>query len=240
MYINGRTILIHIDSEKDFDKVRNIDSSYYREVYLAINKSIKFTERFEPIDARNLDIIIKGNNHTLCNFNIDIDRNECAGLFSQVNSIQVYDLNVKDFNIKGGVQSGSLVGRAEKAVLVKNSTFEGKVDSEAFGGGIAGSTDAILIENSEVKADVTGLDVVGGVVGLTTIMYASKNNVGCNVKAVGKAVGVLAGYYNKKGERTLEEAIEYLPKNCPYAELKREELKKAKRNTQRKLNKNRQ
>ena len=238
MYINGKTILIHIESEKDFDKVRNIDSKNFREVYISINKNIKFTKPFEPIDAKCLDIIIKGKHFTLSNLNIDIDRNEFAGLFSQVNSIQVFDLNVKDFNIKGGVHSGSLVGRVEKAVLVKNSTFEGVVDSEAFGGGIAGSAEAVLIENSKVKANVTGYDVVGGVVGLTNIMYASNNNIGCNIKGVGKAVDALAGFCYKKGERTLSEALNYLPKDCPYANEKIAELKKAKRTNQRRLKPN--
>jgi len=219
--------IFNISCAQDFEKLRNINKNI--DPIIIIRKNIDFAGyKFKPIDAEKFDITIKGNNFTLYNLKIDSNREPNVGIFSKVNSIDVENLNLLDFNIKGGVNTGSLVGRVEKDVEIKNSTFTGTINCEAYGGGIIGSCDDLILEDTKISSKVIGYDIVGGVVGLVDKVRLNNSEIKSTVKSVGKANGTVAGYNTEKeAERVARmtiEAVKHLPVICTEEEMKRLEM----------------
>jgi hypothetical protein len=178
----------------DFNKLRNLDNNG-ETVLVNIKQDIDFADiDFDPINGIGVDVIIDGKNHTISNLSIDKEDKIEVGLFSKVNSIQVKNLNMLNFNIIGCGNVGSLVGRVEHDAFINGSTFSGNVNAESHCGGILGSVDKLVMCDSCVATNVSGIDVVGGVVGLSDSVLSYDNHFNNKLVAKGKAVGEVSGY----------------------------------------------
>ncbi len=211
--------LIHVKSIEDLNKVRELDQELYQSVILVLDRDLLFDSTyFEPIDASNMIVVIRGNNHNIWNLNIQKPNKMEVGLFSRTKHLIVNDISHFTYYVVGGSCVGALVGSVDGDAIINNVNGEGWVNGESHCGGLLGTAKTVSIEDSQVISQVSGRDVVGGLVGMC-------NNVGMeNVRIIpsfegveGKAVGNIAGYDSSKMEGKVNRM---LVKTLPYLEPK--------------------
>ncbi len=219
--------VITITNPKDFQKISDLKDT--KELILVIKNDLDFNGiKIIPIAAENINVTIKGNGFSIINLTIDKGNTPCTGLFSEVKSLKVLDLNVLDYNIKGGVHTGSLAGKVDKDVLITNSNFKGNINCEAYGGGVVGSCDELVLNKSSFDTTIKGYDIIGGVSGMVSSALINEVTLKVDSKAVGKAKGGIAGYNSAlESERIAamtREAMRHLPPICTNEEMKKLEL----------------
>ena len=192
--------------EMDFNKLRRLTSDPEKSNKIVINiiKDINFRYPFECIDLEGYDVIINGNNHKLSNINIanpyeEESLEDFTGMFSKVDNLYIYNLNIENSNIYGKVKCGTLAGHIDNELELYNVNANNLyVESEAFAGGIAGRCKEVYIIDSSINSEVYGHDVVGGVVGMTDKYTEEYSEINSNGIAFGKAIGNEAGYCELK------------------------------------------
>ncbi len=220
-------LVYEIRTINDFLKLRNLKEN--ETAVIAILNDIDFNGvEFKPINAFSNNIIIYGFDHTISNLTINNGREEHAGLFGEVNSIYVRDLNFVNINVKGGVYSGSLAGEVNKKASVTRSSFLVDVDAEAYAGGIVGVCDDLVVTDTNIKSSVKGYDVVGGLAGMADRAVEVNNIIDSTVNSIGKASGRVVGYLSTEHEEEIKEKLleemEHLPVVCSNKEMRILEL----------------
>ncbi len=218
--------LIHITSIEDLEKIRTIDKEMFNTVILVLDNDLDFSDiMFNPIDAKGVNIVIKGNKKHIRNLTIDKGKCMEIGLFSRAKSLHAIDLYMVDYIVIGQDCVGGLVGSVDEEVILKKcGFFDGHVIAQAYCGGVVGTSKELNIEETVVKTRVSGRDIIGGVVGTSNRVKENKNVIDTRIHAViGKAKGPLVGYNSEKEfprvNRMLSEALKHLePKATPEEE----------------------
>ena len=122
---------------------------------------------FQPIGTYTSNF--KGNGHTINNLFISRSADSNVGLFSRANSARIETLGVTNANVRGGDNTGILLGYMNRGNLVACYTT-GKVQGGAQTGGLVGYSgfNGGAINSSYSTAYVIGSNYVGGLVGFGT------------------------------------------------------------------------
>ena len=219
--------LIHVKSIEDLNKVREIDQDLYQTVILILDKDLNFNlKQFEPIDARNLNVIIRGNNHNLWNLYIRDGKKMEVGLFSRTKDFQIFDIDNFTNFVLGESCVGALVGSVNGNAIVSNVKADAWVNGESHCGGLFGTTKKITVSDSSVYSIVEGKDIVGGLVGMCDQVELHNTEVVPRFEKIeGKAVGTIAGYDSSKMEEKVNQMlVETLPYLEPKPTIEEEEI----------------
>ena len=122
---------------------------------------------WRPISAYTSNF--KGNGHTINNLFISRSSDSSVGLFGRANSARIETLGVINANVRGGDNTGILLGYMNRGNLVACYTT-GKVRGGAQTGGLVGYSgfNGGAINTSYSTAYVIGSNYVGGLVGFGT------------------------------------------------------------------------
>ena len=222
--------VIYIRKVEDLDKIRELDQNIYHTVYLIIKNNIDFQlKNFKPIDAGNMKVVIKGNNHMFRDLTISNEDKLDTGLFSRTKDFEIYDLRVYTSIIHGSSCVGALVGTVDGNAIVKNVQLLGRIIGESHCGGLFGTVNVLRIEDSIASTSMEGIDVVGGVVGLSNKVIMRNLSTPVQLDHIpGKAQGKVSGYnsedYADRDLRLVAIAMQHLPIECPHEEMKKLEL----------------
>ena len=167
-------ININIREEQDFGKLRTYEKykplsedGEYNTIDININIlcDIKFTKVLSPLMLGCNNITVNGNDRTLTSLKIDTPNNN-SGLFGEVNSIMINNLNIVTSVSRGNKMSGLLVGSCkEYAIFYNVNVIDSMVVSKGLAGGLVGFSKEVYINNCLMDALVTGVDYVGGYCG---------------------------------------------------------------------------
>ena len=157
--------VIVIKTIEDLEKIRKVKSGKVI-IILKGNLDLKDIESFRSINIPNTSVIIYGGGHTIYNMTIDSNL-DSVGMFSEVNNLYVRNILFDSANVKGNTEVGILAGHVNGKLDVKDSLFNGKIEGNAFVGGIAGLTEEAEFKSVDVFAEIKGEEFVGGLVGLT-------------------------------------------------------------------------
>jgi len=150
--------------------------------------------------------VFEGNGYKIQN--LKMENTSTTGLFNYTSGATIKNVGLTDVNIKGGAQTGALVGNAD-ATTISNAYSTGTVtgDSSAYVGGLVGFLDGTTskIENSFSTATVDGEDNIGGLVGSNNTGTITKSYATGNVTATNMWAGGLVGY--NSGTITMAYAI---------------------------------
>lgn len=154
-----------VKNEFDFKKIRKIKDS---KIIIFIKDNIDFQRSIEPINMRNSDVIILGNNKTLSNILIYDDFNSSynTGIFSVVRNLYVRNLNVINAHIHGGEVCGILAGDVREKFTGIDIGLYGFVDGRNICGGFVGICDFIKTQATYFKGEVSGKSIIGSVAGI--------------------------------------------------------------------------
>ena len=122
---------------------------------------------WRPISAYTSNF--KGNGHTINNLFISRSADANVGLFGRANSARIETLGVTNANVRGGENTGILLGYMNRGNLVACYTT-GKVQGAAQTGGLVGYSgfNGGAINTAYSTAYVIGSNYVGGLVGFGT------------------------------------------------------------------------
>jgi len=175
------------DWDKHFKMISDIDMSGYTGTQFNIigNLSDQFTGVFD------------GNGHTVGNFTYVTSSTEKAGLFGQILSGVIKNMNMSsmDVNTPNGRFVGGLVARAEEMTM-QNCSIDGFVVGEYSVGSLVGLMQSGTMQDCHSRCDVSGEDNVGGLAGLIgngVILQCSSTS---NTVAGTGGVGGIAGNNN--------------------------------------------
>ncbi len=157
--------IIVVKTIEDLEKIREVKSGK-AVIILKNDLDLKEIENFTSINIPNASIIIYGRGHKIYNMNIDSCL-DSVGMFSEVNNLYVRNILFDSANVKGNTEVGILAGHVNGKLDVKDSLFNGKIEGNAFVGGIAGLTEEAEFKSVDVFAEIKGEEFVGGLVGLT-------------------------------------------------------------------------
>ena len=157
--------VIVIKTIEDLEKIRKVKSGKVI-IILKGNLDLKDIESFRSINIPNTSVIIYGGGHTIYNMTIDSNL-DSVGMFSEVNNLYVRNILFDSANVKGNTEVGILAGHVNGKLDVEDSLFNGKIEGNAFVGGIAGLTEEAEFKSVDVLAEIKGEEFVGGLVGLT-------------------------------------------------------------------------
>ncbi|APE95688.1 GLUG motif-containing protein [Halodesulfurarchaeum formicicum] len=159
---------------------------------MVANASANSDKGFEPIGS--LSGTFDGNDKSMEDLTINRSGEDAVGLFGTVGGT-VQDLNLDDVNIKGGNNTGGVVGYHGGPVTIKNVSVSGNVTGIKRVGGVVGDNNG-RITNATSAANVSGATSVGGLVGRHsnfgeyTIENSTANgNVELNENATEKLTG---------------------------------------------------
>ena len=157
--------VIVVKTIEDLEKIRKVKSGKVI-IILKGNLDLKDIESFRSINIPNTSVIIYGGGHTIYNMTIDSNL-DSVGMFSEVNNLYVRNILFDSANVKGNTEVGILAGHVNGKLDVEDSLFNGKIEGNAFVGGIAGLTEEAEFKSVDVFAEIKGEEFVGGLVGLT-------------------------------------------------------------------------
>ena len=122
---------------------------------------------FQPIGTYTSNF--KGNGHTINNLFISRSADQNVGLFGRANSARIETLGVTNANVRGGDNTGILIGYMNRGNLVACYTT-GKVQGGDQTGGLVGYSgfNGGAINTAYSTAYVIGSNYVGGLVGFGT------------------------------------------------------------------------
>lgn len=211
--------LIHVKSVEDLNKVREIDQELYKRVFLILDKDLHFgLNKFEPIDASNMDVIIRGNNHMMTDIYVKKENEMEVGLFSKTKNFQIFDVSCLTGFVKGGSCVGTLVGSVDGDALVSNVKYNGFAYGESHCGTLFGTTKRLTICSSDILGRVGARDVVGGAVGMCDeVKLVDSTVLPLFDEVEGKIKGKVAGFVSKDREK---ETLRMLAATLPYLEPK--------------------
>ena len=202
---NDEEKVIHMRKAADFAALRKLIKGKEETVIIALDDDIDLKKiDFIPIDAVNKNIIIQGNHHKLLNLNIKKAIDPETGMFSVVKSLEVYNLNLLSFDIKGEVCTGALAGTVRENAVISNSIFNGNVEGVAYTGGLVGTVRDLRVEKSYVKSNVKGKEIIGGLAGTVNSLIGFFSTFDTDVESNGRTVGKLCGYNNSKERMFVE------------------------------------
>lgn len=170
-----------IEDEKDLDETRNVikheydNITYFKQV---ANINLDSFDSWEPIEASYINY--NGNNFTINNLKIkDRENIEWYGLFGAFLSSDIYDLGIKNVDVKlngSDFDAGTLIGYLTLESSVKRCFSEGNIahTGNATIGGLIGfiqDEEEILIEDSYTDVMINAYEikdhrsVAGGLIG---------------------------------------------------------------------------
>lgn len=192
--------IIVVKTIEDLEKIREVKSGK-AVIILKNDLDLKEVENFTSINIPNTSIIIYGGGHKIYNMNIDSCL-DSVGMFSEVNNLYVRNILFDSANVKGNYEVGILAGHVSGKLDVKDSLFNGKIEGNAFVGGIAGLTEETEFKSVDVFAEIKGEEFVGGLVGLTR-HYISKGignfeKIDANGEFKNREYGLVTGRILKK------------------------------------------
>ena len=151
--------VIVIKTIEDLEKIRKVKSGKVI-IILKGNLDLKDIESFRSINIPNTSVIIYGGGHTIYNMTIDSNL-DSVGMFSEVNNLYVRNILFDSANVKGNTEVGILSVHVNGKLDVKDSLFNGKIEGNAFVGGIAGLTEEAEFKSVDVFAEIKGEEFVG-------------------------------------------------------------------------------
>ncbi|NLC48463.1 MAG: hypothetical protein GX758_03795 [Tenericutes bacterium] len=184
-----KTKIILIKTVEDLEKIRKVEED--STVVLILTEDIDFVDpieyfkgnyiktgkpKFDPINVNGLNVIIYGNGHTISNLNVDINYNDCAGLFSKVDNLYIRNTKFYQSQIKGNDSVGIIAGEVHgKANIRSIEIIGGKVEGKLWVGGMVGYSHEVDVQNSYVNLEIKSEDLYGAVAGLALDNFNSKN-----------------------------------------------------------------
>ena len=140
--------VIVVKTIEDLEKIREVKSGK-AVIILKNDLDLKEIENFTSINIPNASIIIYGRGHKIYNMNIDSCL-DSVGMFSEVNNLYVRNILFDSANVKGNTEVGILAGHVNGKLDVEDSLFNGKIEGNAFVGGIAGLTEEAEFKSVDV------------------------------------------------------------------------------------------
>lgn len=206
--------IVYINNAKDFEKLRELKK--VKEIVIVINRDIDFKNIvFTPIDLENSDVKIIGKNKSIKNLIIENDNTPYTGLFSKVGSLSVKSLILSSAIIRGGVLSGSLVGKSEGDLTLSHCKICSIVDAEALCGGVAGCAHDVFLNNTEINTAINGYDIVGGVSAMSETYTEKNSKITYMIASIGKCKDRSVAYCSEREKdriiRMLYTALEHQP-----------------------------
>lgn len=189
-----------IHEAKDFDKLRNIDEYDTAYVVLAENVDMSTYGTFEPINASNKNICIRGCNHQISNLKINKPGETNVGLFSNINDLFILNCDFGNCHVIGGQVVGALAGKATGSVTITNSDFDIHVEGEGLVGGLVGASKNVEISKLSIDGEVKGLDIVGGIAAMCDSYSVSLSSINARISAYGKCSHKEVSYCSSRKE----------------------------------------
>lgn len=175
----------------------------------------------EGIERNPFEGVFDGNGYIIKNLSINMSQVKKVSLFSEVGSSgEILNVIVKDANIKGGEQTGGIVGYNSgtiKSSYVKEGLIEGsdyvggvvatnwkgsitdsystaKVRGSNYVGGFVGWNDEGLVNRSYATGDVEGSTIIGGFAGFNEEGVIGRSYATGNVLNASERAGGFVGY----------------------------------------------
>ena len=146
---------------------------------------------FYPVDPAFTLEEYDGQKHSLTGY--DINTSGKAGMFAKLSSSQIKDLELIDFNILNGTDSGALIGTATGVtvtnVLARNSRPDDgsrKITASDSAGGLIGSMTNGSVTNSAAALIVSGGTDAGGLIGSMSGGSVEKSYAGGHTDGSGR------------------------------------------------------
>lgn len=145
------------------------ESKHWWQVFIKLTSDIDLAGReWVPIGTPEVPFLgtLRGEGHTISNLTITGNM-DYQGLFGVAQyNLQVFNLIMRNVNVKGRRYVGALVGASLKHSRYANVSISGCVFGTCDVGGVVGYADQDYIEQCEVSIEVVGKKSVGGIIGL--------------------------------------------------------------------------
>ncbi|WP_205621646.1 S-layer homology domain-containing protein [Paenibacillus sanguinis] len=157
---------------------------------------------FEPIgnDSTPFTGTLDGHGYDISGLYINRSSLLSVGLFGHISNGEVRDIQLKNGDVTGGLQTGMLSGRNGPSSQIMKVQVTGNVTGGDKTGGLVGNNDG-MIGSSSSTATVNGMNEVGGLVGRSSIgsvtgaVYTTGSVSG--ISHIGGLIGLNAGQVNK-------------------------------------------
>lgn len=213
----------HFKISKPEDLKQAFDVEEYGDIRITLENDIVLDENdsFEPIDFNGKNVYINGNNYTIYNLNINLPKSMEVGLIKRANNLLVKNLNIINAKIISGEVSGTLVGRVDNDLILRNVGIDSKIESDAISGGICGIAKNILSQDVTINAKVFGRGVLGGVAGMSDTYKEKQTKIKCHLKSKyakmihDTATNKKVGYLSSERETTLQNMVKQAYRSMP-------------------------
>lgn len=155
-----KTKVLFVKDIEDFNELRNLDGDVRATVILLDDLDFK-GKKFEPIEFNGeVDLILRGFGMNISNMDIICDKDNC-GIFSNVNNLNIKDVNFFNIHTVGKNNTGSIVGKVNNKLTLIHSKIISKVNGEDMVGGICGTAKRVKIIDSLIATKVNALSNSG-------------------------------------------------------------------------------
>ncbi|WP_168171955.1 MBG domain-containing protein [Algoriphagus sp. A40] len=152
----------------------------------------------------NFTGIFDGNNFSISDLVINRPVQSTIGLFGKAGNAQFKNLQLNNFLIKGGSDTGGLLGVGIK-VKIFNCSFDGQVEGKYYVGGLVGTIGNSEIADSYSLGTIAGYRSAGGIAGnayQTNLNRSfSSGRVSANLE-----VGGLVGYFHSQADNLIQDS----------------------------------
>jgi len=146
--------------------------------------------------------VFDGAGHIISNLYINRPETEMVGLFGKIMNSEINNLILKDYNILGAANVGSIVGNIvgnSEYSTISNCSTNGVIYSPDlygtdFGGVVGSAINAILFKNNS-EGEISGnFDSVGGIVGSFSNGTISENTFSGSISGNGVVGGIVGDF----------------------------------------------
>lgn len=192
---------IKVRSEHEFENAIKSIPMCNGELVIILKRNIDLSimdQNLFPINAEGIDVSIYGNGYSLLNLNINSEDNN-IGLFSKAKSLNVKDLDVDGFSIKGDCTVGALAGTIKENFMARKLNIKSEVTSADYVGGVVGVVGGHTnVSDSKINTSVHGYCVVGGIVGASGTKNIQNTTIKADLDVYSKRSGLVKKAFEDK------------------------------------------
>ncbi|EAT13870.1 hypothetical protein HF888_10560 [Bermanella marisrubri] len=163
-------------------------------------------EGWKPIQLINKrTVVFNGNSHEIRNLVINRKdyRNQVAGLFGKVNSLEISNLKLTDFYIQSRYSAGSIIGESLGHVSISNVHVNGEIIGPSYAGGLIGAHNSkygsvprsVDIDGVSINVQLFSTGDMGGVIGSVDSKASIRN---AYIMVMAKGTGYFGGIVSKQ------------------------------------------
>ena len=170
-----KTKVLFVKNIDEFNELRNINGDTRVTVILTDDLNFKGKD-FEPIEFDGkVDLVLRGFGMNITNMNISSEKEDCA-IFSNLNNLNVKDVNFLNIHVNGLSNVGSIVGKVDNKLTINHSKIISHVSGNAFVGGICGLAKNVKLVDSLIATKVDAMAGSGLAVGACE-SFKEHNNI---------------------------------------------------------------